>query len=111
MQPTTCSIQARTAVNTHRPHRLAAIRAGSLHLLQPRKMGYIMDDAQVEQLTLTKDQAAHALNVPEATVLNLARTGQLASVMVGKHKRWLWDDLRDYVQGQRESGACVQKAR
>ena len=61
-------------------------------------------------LTLDKQQAAAALNVPTDTVSNLTRTGQLASIMVGKHKRWLLDDLREYVQTQRGEGACARKA-
>ncbi len=64
----------------------------------------------IAQLTLTKEQAAEALNVPPDTLLNLTRTGQLRSIMVGKHKRWLMDDLKDYVQGQREYRPCVQAA-
>lgn len=71
-----------------------------------------MGDGQVtfKPLTLDRDQAACVLNVPPDTLLNLTRTGQLRSIMVGKHKRWLLDDLKDYVQGQRESGACVHSA-
>ena len=62
-----------------------------------------------EQLTLDKDQAAHALNVPIDTLLNLTRTGQLASIQVGKHRRWLTADLQAYVEAQRvESPACTR---
>ena len=69
-----------------------------------------MSAERVEQLTLDKGQAAHTLNVPVDTLLNLTRTGQLASIQVGKHKRWLLDDLREYVQNQRNDGACTRKA-
>ena len=62
-----------------------------------------------ELLTLTKEQAATALNVPIDTVLNLTRTGQLRSIMVGKHKRWLPGDLRVYIASQQD-GACTPKA-
>ena len=64
----------------------------------------------IEALTLTKEQAAAALNVPPDTLLNLTRTGQLRSIMVGKHKRWLLDDLREYVENQRSNEPCVRKA-
>ena len=64
----------------------------------------------IEALTLTKEQAAAALNVPPDTLLNLTRTGQLRSIMVGKHKRWLLDDLREYVENQRSDEPCARKA-
>ena len=55
----------------------------------------------IAPLTLTKEEASAALNVPVATLENLTRTDQLRSIMVGKHMRWLMDDLREYVQNQR----------
>ncbi|MCZ6652647.1 MAG: helix-turn-helix domain-containing protein [Planctomycetota bacterium] len=61
-------------------------------------------------LTLTKEEAAAALNVPVDTLLNLTRTGQLRCVQIGKHKRWLLDDLRQYIQHQRDNEACVHRA-
>lgn len=61
-------------------------------------------------LTLDKQQAAAALNVPIATLENLTRTGQLASIMIGKHMRWLLDDLREYVEKQRTEPACIRQA-
>ena len=61
-------------------------------------------------LTLTNEEAAAALNVPVDTLLNVSRNGELPSVMIGKHKRWLLDDLREYVAGQRDEGACARKA-
>lgn len=71
-----------------------------------------MTDTQttIAPLTLDKAQAAGALNVPKDTLLNLTRTGQLRSIMVGKHRRWLLDDLAEYVQNQRVGGACACKA-
>ena len=63
----------------------------------------------IAPLTLDKQQAASALNVPPATIDNLTRTGQLQAIMVGKHLRWLLDDLREYVQNQRNDGACTHK--
>ena len=63
-----------------------------------------------DPLTLDKGQAAGALNVPGDTLLNLTRTGQLRSIMVGKHKRWLLVDLREYVENQRGNGACTRAA-
>ena len=64
----------------------------------------------IAPLTLDKQQAADALNVPPDTLLNLTRTGQLRSIQVGKHKRWLLVDLRDYVENQRENEPCVRTA-
>ena len=61
-------------------------------------------ETTIEPLTLTQQQAADALNVPVDTVLNLTRTGQLRSVPIGKHKRWLLDDLRAYVEAQKTEG-------
>lgn len=67
-------------------------------------------ETTIAPLTLDKKQASAALNVPVATVENLTRTGQLASIMVGKHQRWLLADLQEYVAGQRDEGACARKA-
>lgn len=64
----------------------------------------------IAPLTLDKQQAADALNVPPDTLLNLTRTGQLRSIMVGKHMRWLLDDLREYVENQRNNEARARKA-
>ena len=61
-------------------------------------------------LTLTKEEASAALNVPCDTLLNLTRTGQLRSIMVGKHMRWLLVDLREYVENQRSDEPCARKA-
>lgn len=54
-----------------------------------------------EQLTLDKEQAAHALNVPTGTLLYLTRTGKIGAVQVGRHKRWLLQDLRAFVESQK----------
>lgn len=64
----------------------------------------------IAPLTLDKQQAAAALNVPCDTLLNLTRTGQVRCVQIGKHKRWLLDDLRQYVADQRSNEACALKA-
>ncbi len=71
-----------------------------------------MDETEttIAPLTLTKEQAAAALNVPIDTLLNLTRTGQLWSIQIGKHKRWLMDDLREYVENQRSDEPCARKA-
>ena len=67
-------------------------------------------ETTIAPLTLTKEQAAAALNVSCDTLLNLSRTGQLRSIMVGKHKRWVMDDLREFVQKQRDEGTCARRA-
>lgn len=54
----------------------------------------------IAPLTLDKQQAAGALNVPVDTLLNLTRTGQLRAIMVGKHRRWLLADLSEFVKTQ-----------
>ena len=66
-------------------------------------------ETTIAPLTLTKEEAAGALNVPPDTLLNLTRTGQLRSIMVGKHRRWLLDDLREYVENQRSDEPCACK--
>ncbi len=66
-------------------------------------------ETTIAPLTLTKEEAAGALNVPADTLLNLTRTGQLLSVKIGKHKRWLLDDLHEYVQNQRTNEPCARK--
>ncbi len=67
-------------------------------------------ETTITPLTLTKEQAAAALNVPVDTLLNLTRTGQLRCVQIGKHKRWLMDGLREYVKNQRKNEPCARKA-
>ena len=67
-------------------------------------------ETTIAPLTLDKQQAAAALNVPIATLENLTRTGQLRSLMVGKHMRWVIDDLREYVENQRTDEPCARKA-
>ena len=67
-------------------------------------------ETTIAPLTLDKQQAADTLNVPVDTLLNLTRTGQVRSVQIGKHKRWLMVDLREYVENQRSNEACARKA-
>ncbi|MCZ6652968.1 MAG: excisionase [Planctomycetota bacterium] len=67
-------------------------------------------ETTIAPLTLDKQQASAALNVPVDTLLNLTRTGQVRCVQIGKHKRWLLVDLREYVQDQRSNEACALKA-
>ena len=66
-------------------------------------------ETTIAPLTLDKQQASAALNVPVDTLLNLTRTGQLRFIMVGKHKRWLLDDLRAFV-ASRSDDTCNSKA-
>lgn len=49
-------------------------------------------------LLLTAEGAAKALAVPEATIRNLHRTGQLPGVLVGKHLRFSPAALRAFVE-------------
>ena len=67
-------------------------------------------ETTIAPLTLTKEQAAAALNVPVDTLLNVSRNGELPCVMIGKHKRWLLGDLREYVEKQRGDESCARKA-
>lgn len=68
------------------------------------------ETATIAPLTLNKEQASAALNVPDDTLLNLTRTGQLRSIMVGKHRRWLLVDLCEYVENQRSDEPCARRA-
>ena len=58
----------------------------------------------LERLALTREQAAELLSVPADTVENQTREGGLRSVQIGKHKRWLLEDLREYLQRLRDNG-------
>ena len=51
-----------------------------------------------EPLVLTKEQVAKRLQVPEGTVDNLHRCGELKGVKVGKHLRWRLADVKRYVE-------------
>ncbi len=67
------------------------------------------NETTIAPLTLTKEEASAALNVPVDTLLNLTRTVQLRCVQIGKPKRWLLDDLREYVENQRTDEPCARK--
>ncbi len=62
-----------------------------------------------ELLSLTKNEAARALNVPVDTILNQTRVGQLRSVKIGKHKRWRPADLQAYIEAL-PNETCTPKA-
>ena len=66
-------------------------------------------ETTIASLTLDKQQAATALNVPPGTLLYLTRIGKIGAVRIGRHKRWLLQDLRAYVDGQKKQ-ACVGQA-
>ena len=46
----------------------------------------------------TAEEVAAVLGVTPDCVKNLHRVGQLAGVMVGRHRRWRPEDVRDFVQ-------------
>ena len=47
---------------------------------------------------LTRAQVAALLQVPEDTIENLHRTGQLSGLKIGKHLRWWPDDVRKFAE-------------
>ena len=47
---------------------------------------------------LTRAQVAALLQVPEDTVENLHRTGQLSGLKIGKHLRWWPDNVRKFAE-------------
>ena len=67
-------------------------------------------ETTIAPLTLDKQQAAAALNVPVDTLLNVSRNGDLPCVMIGKHRRWLLADLQEFVENQRNNESCARKA-
>ena len=52
---------------------------------------------ELTPLVLTCQQVGELLQVPEATIVNLHRMGQLAAVKCGKHLRWRRADVERYV--------------
>ncbi len=48
-------------------------------------------------LILSKSEAAEHLKVPETTIDNLHRTGQLRGVLIGRHLRWKRADVETFV--------------
>ena len=62
-----------------------------------------MDDVQttirleLTPLVLTCQQVAELLQVPETTIVNLHRMGQLSAIKCGKHLRWRRVDVERYV--------------
>ena len=69
-----------------------------------------MDDAQATiklDLTphvLTCANVATLLQVPEATIDNLHRTGQLRGFTIGKHLRWSPDAVRAFAEQLASNG-------
>jgi len=57
------------------------------------------DEREPEPLVLRCEDVARLLQVPEDTVRNLHRTGQLRGVLVGRHLRWKPEDVRRFVIG------------
>ena len=55
-------------------------------------------------LVLTREQVGKLLQVPEDTVGNLHRTGQLPGFKVGKHLRWWPDDVRKFAEALARNG-------
>jgi excisionase family DNA binding protein len=57
---------------------------------------------RMETLLLRPEQAAESLSLSRTTVFELLRTGELASVKIGRSRRITPDALRDFVvrQGQ-----------
>ena len=61
-------------------------------------------------LTYDKEESARLLGVPIGTVLNLTRTGQLRSIMVGRHRRWVLEDLWSFVEAMRTGPESARKS-
>ncbi|MCH7701520.1 MAG: helix-turn-helix domain-containing protein [Planctomycetes bacterium] len=61
-------------------------------------------------LLLTAEAAAQALSVPEATVRNLHRTGQLRGIIIGKHLRFSPVALRSFVEHLDEEAESTDAA-
>lgn len=59
---------------------------------------------ELTPLVLTKAQVGTLLQVPADTVENLHRTGQLSGFLVGKHLRWLPDDVREFAKALARNG-------
>jgi excisionase family DNA binding protein len=55
----------------------------------------------MQQVVLLPGEVARVLRIEEDDVMTLARRGELASVRVGKQKRFLRIDLMRYLIGQR----------
>lgn len=55
-------------------------------------------ELKLTPLVFTRAQVATLLQVPEDTVENLHRTGQLSGLKIGKHLRWWPDDVRGFVE-------------
>jgi excisionase family DNA binding protein len=56
--------------------------------------------ADVDEL-LTVRQVAELLQLPASTVADYARRGLIPSIKLGRHRRYLRDDVLDAVTGRR----------
>ncbi len=60
---------------------------------------------ELTPMVLTCQQVAELLHVPEATIVNLHRMGQLSAIKCGKHLRWRRADVERYVSQLTPGGA------
>jgi len=61
-----------------------------------------MDDLEKEWVW-TAPEVARVLKVKASTVRNLHRVGKLPGIMIGRHLRWLPEDVKRYLEGMQRS--------
>ena len=54
-----------------------------------------------DSVVLTEHDAAAFLRVRVDTIRHAKRTGQLKSILIGRHRRFLLADVLDYIKHQR----------
>lgn len=64
-----------------------------------------IDIAPLTPLILTCQQVGELLQVPEATIVNLHRMGELSGIKCGRHLRWRRCDVERYVSELTPGGA------
>ena len=58
---------------------------------------------------MTAEQVAWLLLLPRSTVEAYARSGVLPSIKIGKHRRFVRDDVADFIEALREPSARASR--
>ena len=59
-------------------------------------------EAATQEVVMTKPEVARLLRLRPSTVAEMARRGDLPSVMLGRNRRYLQADILDWLDGQRD---------
>lgn len=65
-----------------------------------------MSDEQSDVEIITEEEVANMLRIKPSTVADFARRGDLPSIKLGKHRRYVKSDVAAYVNRRRTIPGC-----